>query len=145
MTLRKRHRKWPMKTIAGSPPSRPHGSGVARIRRTLVILAVVAGVTLGVRHTPAMHLASLSADLLAWQTNPSSLQVRIIAPGSRTELDALLARHPVAVVRWLSGGVGTQRHSHRVAGAGVGRGGRSPLRRRDRLPRNGRLGSVDGC
>ena len=98
----RRNRTRAMNIVAASSTD---GSGVRGMRPTLLLLAVLAGVMLGVRPTPALHLASLSADLLAWQASPSSERVRIIVPGARAELDALLARHPVAVVRWLSGGV----------------------------------------
>jgi serine protease AprX len=52
-----------------------------------------------------MQGASLSSDLLSWQASTSSATVRVIVPGERTSLEAVVERHAIPVVRWLAHGV----------------------------------------
>ena len=66
------------------------------------ILLVAAAVV--VQPAPAAHRARLSNDLLKLQLRPSTERTRVIVRGTKHEVDALAARHGVAVARYLQTG-----------------------------------------
>jgi serine protease AprX len=74
-----------------------HGT---RVLKFAVIIALIAGSAFSVG--AQRHRAKLSSDLLAFEGRRTSASTRVIVRGSRSQIQALAARHGVPVARWLS-------------------------------------------
>jgi serine protease AprX len=66
--------------------------------------ALLVATALSARGPSAQHRAHLSDDLLRHEANRAAARTRLIVHGSRSVLEAVAARHRVAVVRWLDDG-----------------------------------------
>src|SRR5690349_8022483 len=74
--------------------------GVARrIAPAAIVILFALVSTLGVHGAP--HRAKLSVDLLNFEGRRAAGQARVIVHGTRADVDALAARHHVAVARYL--------------------------------------------
>ena len=64
---------------------------------TVAVLLAASSLTIGGQR----HRATLSADLVEFEQRRSAAPARVIVRGSRQQIQALAARHGVAVARWL--------------------------------------------
>jgi len=83
------------------------------VRLTALTVALVSTI-LGSKGS-AGHRAHLSDDLLRLEAARSNQKVRVIAHGSREELQALALRQGVGIVRWLDGGAVFSANGHDLA------------------------------
>jgi serine protease AprX len=71
----------------------------SRLFQVIAVATLLLTSTLGVEGQ--RHRAKLSSDLLSFEGRRSSARARVIARGSRLEIQALAARHGVSIARWL--------------------------------------------
>jgi serine protease AprX len=71
----------------------------SRVLKFAAVVAIVLGSTLGVGGQ--RHRGTLSSDLLSFEARRTAARTRVIVRGSRMELEALAARHGVAIARWM--------------------------------------------
>ena len=71
----------------------------SRVLKVAAVVAILLGSTLGVGGQ--RHRGKLSSDLLSFEARRTATRTRVIVRGSRLEIEALAARHGVAVARWL--------------------------------------------
>jgi serine protease AprX len=71
----------------------------SRLFQVLAVAALLLTSTLGVEGQ--RHRAKLSSDLISFEGRRSTARARVIARGSRLEIQALAARHGVTIARWL--------------------------------------------
>lgn len=81
--------------------------------RLAVLVALIAGATFGVRGQ--RHRAHLSLDLLSFEGRRASAPTRVIVRGSRTEIQAMAARHGLTVARWMNNAAVLLANSHQVS------------------------------
>jgi serine protease AprX len=63
------------------------------------IVAIILGSTLGI--DGQRPRAKLSSDLLSFEARRTTSRARVIVRGSRSEIEALAARHGIGIARWL--------------------------------------------
>ena len=71
----------------------------SRLPTLVAIVVLIAGSTFGVGGQ--RHRASLSGDLLSFEGRQTAARTRVIVRGSRAQIEAMAARHGVAVARWM--------------------------------------------
>jgi serine protease AprX len=76
------------------------------IRRSAVLLVLVVVPAFSVRGAHGAHRAHLSADLLVHEGRQTTVRRPVIVHGTPDEIQAMAARHHLAVVRLLDGGSG---------------------------------------
>ena len=74
----------------------------------ILAVTLIATAVIGVRGATPLLRPRLSDDLLQLKTRPRSGVVRLILPGSSTEVDALVGRHRLKLLRRLSEGAVVQ-------------------------------------
>ncbi len=77
------------------------GSNRHHIRHAVVAAALILASTLGLRGSGGGHRALISGDLLAHEARHSKGRTRVIVHGTRMEVDAIAARHHLAVTSYL--------------------------------------------
>jgi len=71
----------------------------SRLFKALAIAALIAGSTFGVGGQ--RHRAKLSLDLLSFEGRHTLASTRVIVRGSKTQIEAMAARHGLSVARWM--------------------------------------------
>jgi len=77
----------------------PQYFGGPKTLKFLAIFALIAGSTFAV--SGQRHRAKLSHDLLSFEGRRTSARARVIVRGSRSHIEAMAARHGLAVARWM--------------------------------------------
>ena len=71
----------------------------SRVLKLAAVAALILSSTFGVEGQ--RHRAKLSSDLVSFEAKRTTARTRVIVRGSRMEVDALAARHGIAIARWL--------------------------------------------
>jgi serine protease AprX len=70
-------------------------------RQAAIALALILASTYGIRGSNPVHRALISRDLLAHEARHSKARTRVIVHGTQAEVDAIAARHHLAVTSYL--------------------------------------------
>ena len=70
-----------------------------RLLKSAAIVALILASTLGV--DGQRHRAKVSSDLLSFEAKRTTARTRVIVRGSRSEIEALAARHGIGIAQWL--------------------------------------------